>query len=384
MTTDTAAWIHDLAGSLPIQAELLDRLVRAIAPDERWEWLELGCSVPAGRGDVWSDLDLGLGYTGDVEPALDGVTTLLRSLAEVVDLSVQPWDGHPRWWVQYRNGAQIDLLMMPADLRSGRAPGSVALLDRAGRLARPFIPQSWTASHRDPTDWLLDGWEALANVAKHLHRGSPLEAIEQLHRARSRVLALHAVGEGVPYPRFGLTSLLDVPTAGLPADLPASYPTARADDVARAAMVTARLLEQAAGHAEAGLDTPLRPYVLARLATVTDPPNPEPELLAAVQRRAEALGSGRAEELAAVLHPDFHWTSHRGEVFDRDRYAQQIEDPQCDVVGAVGVVRCLVLDEVERDGVRLTFRMPVTQTWVRDEAGVWTCLAGHAGPTVDR
>ena len=25
------------------------------------------------------------------------------------------------------------------------------------------------------------------------------------------------------------------------------------------------------------------------------------------------------------------------------------------------------------------FRMPVTQTWVRDEAG-WRCLAGHAGP----
>lgn len=56
----------------------------------------------------------------------------------------------------------------------------------------------------------------MGNVVKYLRRGAVLEGIEQVHRTRTRVLQLWAVGEGVDYPSFGLTSLLDGPNASLP------------------------------------------------------------------------------------------------------------------------------------------------------------------------
>ena len=54
-------------------------------------------------------------------------------------------------------------------------------------------------------------------------RGSLLEGIEQIHRGRTRVLQLWAVGQGVAYPAFGLTSLLDDADAGLPPGIEATY-----------------------------------------------------------------------------------------------------------------------------------------------------------------
>src|SRR4051812_12495828 len=39
---------------------LLGGLLSAVEADQRFEWLELGCSVANGRGDELSDLDLGL------------------------------------------------------------------------------------------------------------------------------------------------------------------------------------------------------------------------------------------------------------------------------------------------------------------------------------
>lgn len=259
-------WISGLDAELAIQARLLTGLLDATGRDDRWDWLAVGCSVAAGRGDSLSDLDLGLGYADDQAPPAGEVTAMLRSLGQVVDLSVRPWDGIPRWWVQYGDGGQIDLVVMPADRRRGRAPGEVALLDRSGRLRDTFTPDVWRADSRDPHDWLMDGWEALGNVAKYLRRSSLLEALDQVHRARNRVLQLWAVGEGASYPAFGLTSLLDDETPTLPPGIEASYATPRPEAVRAAALATAELLHLAGRHADAELDTPLRGYVTARLA----------------------------------------------------------------------------------------------------------------------
>ena len=111
----------------------------------------------------------------------------------------------------------------------------------------------------------------------------------------------------------------------------------------------------------------------------------------AAAARAQALARGDTAALTDLLHPSFVWTSHRGEVFDRDAYlaansgagsrwlAQQLDDVRVVVAGDAAVLVAVVRDEVEgSDGAEL-FRMPVTQTWVR-EAGRWRCLAGHAGP----
>jgi ketosteroid isomerase-like protein len=116
------------------------------------------------------------------------------------------------------------------------------------------------------------------------------------------------------------------------------------------------------------------------------------DVLAAAERRAVALGAGDAETLRRLLHPDMVWTSHTGEVFDRDDYlrsnveaptrwrGQRLRDPQVVLVGDIAVLYCLVEDSLETGAGIRRFEMPMTQTWVHgDEAG-WRLLAGHAGP----
>jgi hypothetical protein len=254
-------FIAGLPVELAVQKRLLDGLLTAVSADERWEWLELGCSVAAGRGDELSDLDLGLGHLD--EAAVSTVDPILRGLGDVIDVSAQPHAGRPRWWVQYADGGQIDLVAMPAADRRGLPPGSVALLDRAGRLSVPFTPASLTAAA--PRNWLFDGWEALGNVAKYLRRGSLLEALDQVTRARGRIFQLWAAGGAVPYPAFGLTSLLDEPSPSLPPGISSTYGVPEFSSVLAAALACAGLLASAGARAQPGLDTPLREYVVARL-----------------------------------------------------------------------------------------------------------------------
>ena len=114
-------------------------------------------------------------------------------------------------------------------------------------------------------------------------------------------------------------------------------------------------------------------------------------VLAAATARAEALAVGDSIALADLLHPRFVWTSHTGEVFDRDAYLrsnlagnlrwhrQELEDPAVIVTSHTAIVRCIVSDDVDSAGVRRIFRMHMTQTWIRQD-GRWACLAGHAGP----
>ena len=191
---------------------------------------------------------------------------MVRSLGDVVAVSAQPWDGMPRWWVQYSDGAQLDLVVGPAAERPGRAPGAVVLFDRSmGRFDDEFVPSVLRADPEEPRQWLLDGWEALSNVAKYLRRGSLLEAIEQLHRARQRAFQLWCVGERVEYPRFGLTSLLDAESATLPPNVESTYPVVETESVRVAASALAQVLRIAGSHAEGAPDTPLSEYVISRL-----------------------------------------------------------------------------------------------------------------------
>lgn len=121
-------------------------------------------------------------------------------------------------------------------------------------------------------------------------------------------------------------------------------------------------------------------------------PAPEREVIEAALARAAALGVGDTDALTALLHPDFAWTSHVGGTHDREDYvrrnteghtvwrSQDLVDPHVVVVGDTAVLRAEVVDVVLDDaGAPATFRMPMTQTWVRED-GAWRCLAGHAGP----
>jgi hypothetical protein len=120
--------------------------------------------------------------------------------------------------------------------------------------------------------------------------------------------------------------------------------------------------------------------------------DPAEEVVAAAEERADALVRSDAARLLRLLHPQFRWTSHTGQQFDRDGYVkantgtgrrrwsrQTLVDPEVIVVADVAVLRCTVVDEVDSGWGTETYRMPMTQVWVRDNPG-WTCLAGHAGP----
>ncbi len=130
--------------------------------------------------------------------------------------------------------------------------------------------------------------------------------------------------------------------------------------------------------------------------TMEPEPEPEPEpaaaaVLDAKRRRGQALAKADRETLYKLLHPRFRWTSHRGVTVDRDTYirnntdgslrwrAQTLDDVDVVIAGDTAVARCIVTDDVTRAGQIQQYRMPMTQTWVREHRQ-WLCLAGHAGP----
>jgi hypothetical protein len=73
--------------------------------------------------------------------------------------------------------------------------------------------------------------------------------------------------------------------------------------------------------------------------------------------------------------------SHDGQVFDRETYVranttgtpewhgQRLDDPHMVIVGGTGVLRCMVIDDVDAGAGRQSYRMPMTQTWVRAREG---------------
>jgi hypothetical protein len=262
-------WINALPTDLRVQKRLLIALLDAVESDPRFEWCELGCSVAEGRADALSDLDTALGWTGQGEPPIEAVTQMLMAIGSPIEIAHAPLGDTPRWWVVYADGGQLDLVLMPAATRPGRAPGSRALLDRIGRLSATFEPGSLRARSGEPREWLLDGWEALANVAKYLRRGAHYEAFDQLGRARGRVFQLHAQATGLRYPVFGLTTLLDAPAPELPVGIDATYPVLSEPSLRAAALAAAELLVAEGVRADAG-QTALSRWVQGLLAERPD------------------------------------------------------------------------------------------------------------------
>jgi ketosteroid isomerase-like protein len=117
----------------------------------------------------------------------------------------------------------------------------------------------------------------------------------------------------------------------------------------------------------------------------------EKEVTAAALRRAAALAAGDEAALRRLMHPRLQWTTFRGEVLGYEDYiagntrgnlrwrAQRLDDVTVVVVGDTAILSAAVTDEVTRGGREQSFRLRLTQTWVRTPEG-WRCLAGHAGP----
>jgi len=118
------------------------------------------------------------------------------------------------------------------------------------------------------------------------------------------------------------------------------------------------------------------------------------QVLTAARARAAALAAADADRLGILLHPDFRWTTHTGVDLDRAAYIeantggsviwrrQDLGRPEIVVVGEAAALRTVVTDTVVGEKDPETYRMPMTQFWVRTDLG-WQCLAGHAGPRLE-
>jgi hypothetical protein len=273
-------FLDDLAATLPGHAALLGAIRDLCRSDPRLRTLEIQCSVARGAGDRYSDLDIGIGVTDDdFEAVIDELPDRLRRLGETIEVLVHriaAWGERPhrRIFVQFADGRQIDLVVVPSGTIRGRVPGAVVLHDPDGRMAEPRRVPLAAATPDDVREWEIGGWELLANVDKYLARGSAWEARTRLNEARDAALRLWAAAAGVPYPAFGLTSLLDADSPRLPDGLEATLPDADPADLPRAARACAELLREAARRARAALrpdsaESRMARWVTERLAKRT-------------------------------------------------------------------------------------------------------------------
>jgi hypothetical protein len=204
------AWIDGLPPELERQQRLLRALLDAVERDERFRALEVGCSLARGNAVALSDVDAGIWIADDAwDDGVAAVEPLLRGFAAAVDAIVLDHDWGRWLFFVYEDGAQLDVAARRVSTAKGLPPSSVALLDRDGVLAEPYVPASYAADERALHEWSSTARFSLLNVEKYLRRGSLWEARASLEEARDHLLRLHAAEHGVPYPTFGLTSIID-------------------------------------------------------------------------------------------------------------------------------------------------------------------------------
>lgn len=226
-----ARWLHQLHQRLPRHARLIAAIRDVVIADSRLRWFDVCCSLGAGLGDAMSDVDGAVGYAEALDDAgAEALSVrLARSAGDVADLLVHVMDGFPtgvrRVAAEYDDGTQLDLLVMPCGLMSGLRDREVAIVDKDGALVGTATSDWFGAPGPEVArEWALLAWWAVSDLAKYLKRGSRFEAAERIAEVRHQALRLYAAARDVPYPSFGLTSLLDYEPFALPGGLAGTYP----------------------------------------------------------------------------------------------------------------------------------------------------------------
>ena len=241
------AWLNELAADLPLHAEVLRRLQREGAQEERIVQVSVGCSIGRGTADALSDLDCEISLDDAAWPdGLALIDPLVHRCGEVVELlhhRLAGVDGeHRRSAVQFASGVQLDLMVWPVSVWSGmRPPDAVVLYAR-----RPVFTTEWDPTRANPTEtqvqeWCFLGWWALLDAAKYLRRGSPWEARQRLDVARDSVFRLLAAAHGVPFAEYGITALVDAGIT-LPGELGETAVNASEDRLVEAVCACSDLL----------------------------------------------------------------------------------------------------------------------------------------------
>ena len=218
-----SAWLDDLNRRLPLHGEVLRQLRDGARLDARVVQVSVGCSIARGTADEFSDIDCELSLSEEAWPSgLELVEPLVRSCGDVVELLHHQWPGagtgeSRRTAVVYASGVQLDLMVWPVSAWSGmRPPNTVVLYATCPVFTRPWDPGGALASDARLREWRFLGWWALLDADKYLRRGSFWEARQRLEQARTVVWQLSAAAQGVPFPEYGITSLLDAAGARLP------------------------------------------------------------------------------------------------------------------------------------------------------------------------
>lgn len=254
-------WLADLAVRLPRHARLLGALRDAVCEDGRWRWFGVSCSIGAGRGDEFSDVDCAIGFAepidvSDLEVLGEELATSVDVVVDVLVHVAEGWQPDTRrFGVEYVDGLQLDLVLMPASRMPGLRDGEVAIVDKDGVFGVDAKSSLYgPPDERLAREWVLMAWWWVSDVAKYLTRQSLFEASERISLVRHHALRLFAAASHIPYPSYGLTSLLDYEPFELPAGLADTYPMPHDHaSVAQAATAVADLLVYCAQRAAAAL-----------------------------------------------------------------------------------------------------------------------------------
>ncbi len=250
-------------GELHRQQKLLRSFLEVVSNHEFYRWLLVGCSLGRNAGDMYSDIDAGVGISEDAWPdALQTVQEHLRAIDHVEDMIVVDFPdvyGNLQYHVIaiYEHNLQLSLVVAPSASKKGLRSDSVALYDRDNRLTKPWNPPVQNTTSEKAREWAFLAWLNLADAAKYLKRDSLWEALERLHRARNGAWQLSALASGLDFALYGVTQIID-DHASFPAGIDKTVPDFTRESITQACINLMDVLDDvtAAACATAPFDIP--------------------------------------------------------------------------------------------------------------------------------
>lgn len=245
---EARAWLAGLPGQLAAQRRIMTRLLDVCAAEPAARVFLVGCSIGRGAADELSDVDCYIGSApGATGAVIAAVHAALPEMGDLVDVLDHSYKGLTRTVAQFAGCVQLDIVVAPA-IRGHKAD-EVVLYDPDGRMAAVRVTDADIVTPELIREWAFLGWEALANLAKYLRRGSLWEALARLDEARNRIWALWAAARGARYPVFGLSQVLDHDPADLPEGIEATVAGLDAAQLRAAAIAAAGLLDRVSAEA---------------------------------------------------------------------------------------------------------------------------------------
>lgn len=252
-------WISALPAKLGRQRQAILTLLEFCEASSLVTSLSVGCSIGRGVADALSDVDAAIGVRAprgapgaeELRQVENSTIELLPRIGAVVDVLRQESAGPDfvirRIFAQFEDRLQLDLAVVAeAEVRRGdAAPDFVPLYQSGTDPAATNGASAWAVSDKQIEEWSFLGWRALLDSDKYLQRGSVWEAHHRLHEARERIWMLWAAANGATYPWHGLSQVLDHDPDLLPPGIEATVAGLDREDLRRAVVATAGVLDHA-------------------------------------------------------------------------------------------------------------------------------------------